>query len=63
MIDSAKLRELRDRRKLTQQQLADRAGVDRVTIARLETGGRSDPPLSVVVALSKALRCKMECFV
>lgn len=34
---------LRERLELTQQQLAERLGVDRVTIARWETGTRAIP--------------------
>lgn len=34
---------LRERLELTQQELADRLGVDRVTIARWETGTRAIP--------------------
>lgn len=34
----------RETHNLTQQELADRLSVDRVTIARWETGARSIPP-------------------
>jgi transcriptional regulator with XRE-family HTH domain len=34
---------LRERLELTQQELADKLGVDRVTIARWETGTRAMP--------------------
>lgn len=34
---------LRERLELTQQELADKLGVDRVTIARWETGARAIP--------------------
>lgn len=60
MIDPKKLKALRERAKLTQQQLADAAKVGQVTIARLETGARCDPPVSVAVRIAKSLGCKIE---
>ncbi len=55
---SETLRTLRARRRLTQAALAERAGVHRVTIARLETGTRR-PGLDVLEALATALGVKM----
>ena len=52
------LQQLRTRRGWTQAALAERAGVHRVTIARLETGTRR-PGLDVLEALAKALRVKI----
>lgn len=43
-MTSQELVALRERLELTQQQLADRLSVDRVTIARWETGTRAIPP-------------------
>jgi transcriptional regulator with XRE-family HTH domain len=34
---------LRERLQLTQQELADKLGIDRVTVARWETGARAIP--------------------
>ena len=48
------LRELRKRRGLTQQQLATRADVHRVYVAKLEAGERL-PSLDVATRLARAL--------
>lgn len=48
------LREWRENRNLTQQQLADRLGVDKATISRWE-GGKRSPSLNVLAALGEAL--------
>ena len=53
-----KLIAARKRAKLTQQQLADRAGLHQVYIARLETG-RQSPGIDVAERLAKTLRCKL----
>ena len=52
------LRKIRQERGLTQASLAEKIGVSREYIARLETG-RHDPPLSTVEKLAKALRVKI----
>src|SRR5437879_2899213 len=49
-----RLRELRDGAGLTQQQLAERAGLTREGIAQLETG-RREPAWRTVLALCQAL--------
>jgi len=41
---TSRLRELRDRASLSQQELAARAGVSRATIADLERGNRKPQP-------------------
>jgi putative transcriptional regulator len=53
-----RLRNLREKRGITQEQLAKRAGLSRVYIALIETE-RSDPRLSIVVRLAKALKVKV----
>jgi transcriptional regulator with XRE-family HTH domain len=42
MVKLTRLKDLRQRKALTQQQLAEKAGVNRVTIARIE-GGKDEP--------------------
>ncbi|MBX3184398.1 MAG: helix-turn-helix transcriptional regulator [Polyangiaceae bacterium] len=53
------IRELREQRRLSQQQLAELSGVPRPTIANLETGG-SNPTLAVLVKLAEALYVSIE---
>lgn len=53
------LKKARERRKLTQAQLAKKVGVHQVTIARLETGVRG-PSADLLRRLAKALKVGME---
>ncbi len=50
-----RLREARERAKLTQQALADRIGVTDAYITQLETGAKSNPSLAVLRDLAAAL--------
>lgn len=52
------LKRLRERRGLTQQELAKRAGTTRVNIVRLETGVRQ-PGIGLLEALAQVLRVKV----
>ena len=52
------LKKARERRKLTQQALADKVGVRQETIARLETGKRR-PSMDLLQRLAKALKVKV----
>jgi transcriptional regulator with XRE-family HTH domain len=52
-----KLKNLRQKRSMSQQALADRAGVSRTYIARLETA-KHDPTLTVLEKLARALKVK-----
>ena len=54
---AAKLKALRARQGLTQEQLAEKSGVSRTYLARLETG-RQDPTLSTLEKLAQALGVK-----
>jgi transcriptional regulator with XRE-family HTH domain len=54
---AARLKTLRERRGMTQEQLAKKSGVGRSHLARLETG-RQDPTLSTLEKLAKALGVK-----
>lgn len=47
MVRLARLKLVRERKALTQQQLAKKAGVNRVTITRLEHGGDQPFPTTV----------------
>jgi transcriptional regulator with XRE-family HTH domain len=50
-----RIREERDKRGMTQQALADKTGLSRGFIARLETG-RHDPSATTLAKLARALR-------
>jgi transcriptional regulator with XRE-family HTH domain len=53
-VQLTKLRKVRERAALSQQQLADKSGVSRYTIGRLEVGERTARP-STTQKLAKAL--------
>jgi transcriptional regulator with XRE-family HTH domain len=53
-----RVKEYRERRRLTQEALAERARISRTYLARLETG-KHDPTASVLDRLAKALRVKV----
>lgn len=56
-----RLREWRERRLLSQGELADKAGVGRATIARIETGAlKTDPHFRTIRKLAAALEVKPE---
>ena len=59
---AAKIKALRERRGLTQEQLAEKAGIGRSYLARLETA-RQDPTLSTLEKLAKALGVKVSTLV
>lgn len=52
------LKKARERRKLTQQALADKVGVRQETIARLESGTRQ-PSMALLHRLAKVLKVKV----
>ncbi len=54
----AVLKKVREKRKLTQQALADKVGVRQETIARLETGTRQ-PSMDLLHRLAKELKVKV----
>src|SRR5947209_18212814 len=58
---AGRLKELREQAGLTQQQLADRAGLTRDGVAQLGRGRRK-PAWETVVALISALECGAEAF-
>jgi transcriptional regulator with XRE-family HTH domain len=54
---AVKLKRLRKRSGLSQEELAAAAGISRTYLARLETA-KHDPTLSVIERLAKALKVK-----
>lgn len=54
------LKELRKAKGLTQSALAERAGVARVTINRLETGQLQETTIGTLIKLAKALDAKLD---
>jgi transcriptional regulator with XRE-family HTH domain len=59
---AVKLRRIRERKGLTQEELAKKAGVSRAYLSRLEMG-RHDPPLSRLRKIAKVLRVKVSALV
>lgn len=55
---AVKLRQIRERKGITQKALAVKAGVSRAYLSRLEMG-RHDPPLSRLRTLAAALKVKV----
>ena len=56
---SIRLKQIRKRRGMTQEALAEKAGVSRAYLSRLEMG-RHDPPLSRLRTLAKVLKVPIE---
>jgi transcriptional regulator with XRE-family HTH domain len=52
---TARLRQLRAERKMSQEALAEKAGISRVYLARMELG-LHEPTLSMLEKLAKALK-------
>jgi transcriptional regulator with XRE-family HTH domain len=59
---ATRIKALREQREMTQEQLAEKAGVSRTYLARLETA-RQDPTLSTLEKLAKALRVKVSAII
>ena len=59
MAKLARLKDVRQRKALTQQQLAEKAGVNRVTIARIE-GGKDEPFPTTLRKVADALGVEPE---
>ncbi|WP_022889490.1 helix-turn-helix domain-containing protein [Agromyces italicus] len=56
----AAVRAVRERRRLSQTQLAQQAGVERPWLVRLETGRLDNPTLGKVLDVVDALGCQLE---
>jgi DNA-binding XRE family transcriptional regulator len=54
-----KLKEFRERYKLTQEDLAQKLKIDRSSVAKWESGENS-PRLKYLFAMSKIFQCKIE---
>jgi transcriptional regulator with XRE-family HTH domain len=52
------LRQAREKRKLTQDQLAEQSGVAQSVISRLEAGEIQSPSWETVALLCRALKCR-----
>lgn len=52
------LQRLRDKRGVSQQELADKAGLSREYISRIEAG-RQDPTVGTLERIAKALKVKL----
>jgi transcriptional regulator with XRE-family HTH domain len=52
---AVRVKRIREQRGMTQEQLAEKAGISRTYLARLETA-RHDPTLSMLEKIAKALR-------
>ncbi len=61
MTFGEKLKELREGAGMTQRDLAERVGIDRVSLARLETAG-AVPSWPLVYDLAQVLRVSTEVF-
>jgi transcriptional regulator with XRE-family HTH domain len=55
-----RLKALRQRAGFTQQKLANEAGLSMSQVTAMEYGYRSDPKLSTLLALAKALHCSLD---
>lgn len=60
MHNYAMLEQLRKQQGLTQEQLAEKSGVDQTTISRLERGDIKRPRWEVVASIAQALKVKPE---
>lgn len=56
----SKLQELRERRRLTQAELAKASGVTQQAISNIETGKRKSPGADTLYKLACALRCTVD---
>ncbi len=50
-----KIKEMREKQNMTQEQLAEKSGISRVTISELECGKRHGTTSKTLVSIAKAL--------
>ena len=55
-----KIREMREARDMTQEELATKSGVSRVTISGLENGTERNTTSKTLVKIARALDCTVE---
>ncbi len=55
-----KIRELRELRKMTQEELAEKSGVSRATISQLENGEMKNTTSKTLLKLARALETSVE---
>ena len=60
MLDQAKLRAIRIKRKMSQEALARAAGVSLMTIHRLENSPKVNPSIETLTSIAKALLVSRE---
>lgn len=60
--DLKKIKELREKQNLSQQELADKAEISRVYLSRLESGKEVRVSVNVLVKISNALNVKPSIF-
>ena len=58
-VFAMRLREIREKKGLTQVQLAEKSNLSQEYIARLETGSKVNPSLDALEKLAKALKVKV----
>lgn len=58
-VKLTRLREWRRRRALTQRELAEKAGISKVTVSRIETG-LEEPHISTIRSLAAALNVRAD---
>lgn len=54
------LQKMRERRKLTQEELAQASGIKQQTISAIESGKNKYPRVDTLYALAKALKCTVD---
>lgn len=54
------LQKMRDRRKMTQEELSQASGIKQQTISAIESGKNKYPRVDTLYALAKALKCTVD---
>lgn len=62
MFSPETLKNMRNARGFSQEELAGNSGVATVTVSNLEAGRTADPKSSTLLKLSRALDCNIEAF-